>query len=73
MRRILLLLAVSALLVAALALPAFSENENVIVCHNFGAHNPHEITVSEKAVDAHLEHGDVLGACPDDDNDDGLD
>jgi hypothetical protein len=73
MRRILLILAASALLVLALAVPAFSEpDEKVTICHNTD-NNPHEITVSENAVPAHLKHGDILGACPDDDNDDGFD
>ncbi len=60
------------MLVAVLALPAFSENEKETVYHNSG-HNPHEINVSENAVPAHLEHGDIRGACPDDDNNDALD
>jgi hypothetical protein len=68
MKRILLLLAVSALLVLALAVPAFSENKKVSVCHNTD-NNPHEISVSKNAVHAHQAHGDTVGPC----DDDGLD
>ncbi len=73
MRRIILVLAVAAVMAMVMMVgPAFADNEKETVCHN-SAHNPHEINVSEKAVPAHLEHGDIPGACPDDDNDDGLD
>ncbi len=64
-RRILLLL-VAALMVATMAVvtavPAFSQDGKVTACHNTD-NNPHEITVSENAWDAHGAHGDTLGAC----------
>jgi hypothetical protein len=44
------------------------EHDKVKVCHvppgNEG--NAHTIEISESALASHLEHGDVLGACPDD-------
>jgi hypothetical protein len=59
---------VAALLVMALAVPAFAANETVTICHN--TNDPHLITVSEKAVAAHQEHhGDTGAQC----DDDGLD
>ena len=71
MRRIIALLTVAALLVMALAVPAFAENEKVTICHN--TNDPHLITVSEKAVAAHQEHHGDTGPQCDDDNGDGLD
>jgi hypothetical protein len=70
MRRIIALLTGAALLVMALAVPAFAEKDPVTVCHN--PNDPHLINVSEKAVAAHQEHQDDTSAqC--DDNGDGLD
>lgn len=69
MRRIIALLAVAALLVMALAVPAFAANETVTICHN--ANDLHLITVSEKAVAAHqVHHGETGAEC---DNDPGTD
>jgi len=39
-------------------------NKKVYICHN-----GHTICVSVNAIKAHLDHGDVLGECDDDDND----
>jgi len=48
---------------------AFAENggtNKIIICHipSGNPDNAHVITVSEKALDAHLAHGDTLGNCP---------
>ncbi len=53
--------------VAALSLTRRSEtvranNQRITLCHR-GDSGPETITVSESAVDAHLAHGDVPGAC----------
>ena len=40
------------------------KNKKVYICHN-----GHTICVSVNAIKAHLDHGDVLGKCDDDDND----
>jgi len=37
----------------------------IIICHNHDKNNPHEISVSPSALQAHLNHGDELGDCPD--------
>lgn len=42
---------------------AFAKPEKVEVCHN-----GHTIEVNENAVDAHLNHGDTLGECGDDED-----
>ncbi len=49
------------------------ENEIVTICHipPGNPENAHTIEVSESAVDAHLAHGDILGECEEDGNDDG--
>jgi len=49
--------------------PAFAEKggtENITICHvpPGNPDNEHPITVSEKALDAHLKHGDTIGTCP---------
>ncbi len=36
----------------------------VTLCHKPDSKNPHTITVDQSAVQAHLNHGDTLGACP---------
>ena len=74
MRHIIAVLTVAALLVLALAVPAFAKNEPVTYCHN--TNDPHLITVSKKAADAHDHHGDTGPQCDDDmtdDNGNGLD
>jgi hypothetical protein len=54
-----------ALLIAS---PALARNDKVQVCHVPPGNpaNAHEISISEKAVEAHLRNheGDALGACP---------
>ena len=47
---------------------AFAQNAKVDVCHipPGNPDNAHTITISEKAVETHLEHGDQLGACDSD-------
>ncbi len=37
----------------------------IIICHNHGKNNPHEISVSPSALQAHLNHGDKPGDCTD--------
>jgi hypothetical protein len=73
MRRIIALLAMSALLVLALAVPAFAAPETVALCHN--DNDPHEITVSTNAVRGLVyQQGDTLAPCGvPDDNGDGYD
>jgi len=47
-----------------------ANNEKITICHippgNPG--NSHEITVSVKALRAHLAHGDSVGGCDDQEN-----
>jgi hypothetical protein len=46
------------------AAPAHAQVENVNVCHGEGNGGYHLISVSSKAVPAHLKHGDALpGEC----------
>jgi hypothetical protein len=41
------------------------KHDKVNVCHKFsGKNDPVSINVSENAVQAHLDHGDILGECP---------
>src|SRR3712207_1537572 len=66
MKKMMLLASVVALAAMMLAAaPAFAQVDRVTICHippgNPG--NAHTITVGEPAVDAHLAHGDRLGAC----------
>ena len=69
-RRILLTLLVPALLIVVLATGAIAggNNQKVTVCHVTGNGSFHQITVSEHAVPAHMQHGDVAvdeyGDCP---------
>ena len=43
---------------------AFAEKNKVEVCHmHNGNHSGHTISINQKAVSAHLSHGDTLGAC----------
>jgi hypothetical protein len=51
--------------------PLNNENENeadngqkVLICHKTGKKGQHTISVASAAVNAHLGHGDTLGACP---------
>lgn len=63
-------LLLSGLVVFALIFYGFisknNQNEKVVICHipPGNPENAHEIEVSVNAVDAHLAHGDNLGACP---------
>ncbi len=43
----------------------YEYGHRVTICHQTG-HGQHTITVDEHALDAHLAHGDTIGACPDD-------
>jgi hypothetical protein len=43
--------------------PGHDEDAKVHICHNPNSKNPHTITVSRSAVQAHLDHGDTLGPC----------
>ncbi len=70
MKRVLLVLVISALLVSTLAVgPALAAPKGklakakVPICHNV-ENNPHTIVVAPSAVPAHLAHGDILGVCP---------
>lgn len=69
-RRLLLTLLFPALLIVVLATGAIAGGNNVkmTVCHVTGNGSSHQITVSERAVPAHLQHGDALvddyGDCP---------
>ncbi len=44
--------------------PVAETGEKVLICHKPNGKNPHEITVAQPAVPAHLGHGDKLGPCP---------
>jgi len=46
------------------------EGDKVTICHKESDKNPHTITVSRSALDAHLGHGDTLGPCQQDNDDD---
>jgi len=48
------------------------ENENVEVCH-ISSDKPFTITISQSALQAHLDHGDTVGKCEDEENDEGND
>jgi len=41
-----------------------TDETGVTVCHKAGTPHAKTITVSATSVDAHLNHGDTLGACP---------
>ena len=45
---------------------AYAGKKKVTICHYppGNPNNSHTITVSEKALRAHLAHGDVIGECP---------
>ncbi|GAB4581342.1 MAG: hypothetical protein Fur0022_40890 [Anaerolineales bacterium] len=50
--------------------PEGEEGETVIICHipSGNANNAQTLTVTTSSVDAHLAHGDYLGACQDNDS-----
>lgn len=35
----------------------------ITICHNYGKHNAHTISIGAPALPAHLAHGDHIGAC----------
>jgi hypothetical protein len=43
--------------------PPSGEEEKVTVCHKPNSKNPHTITISRSALQAHLDHGDTIGPC----------
>jgi hypothetical protein len=49
-------------------MPSADEDEQeegaVTLCHKAGSKKPKTISVGEDAVEAHLAHGDTIGACP---------
>ena len=49
-------------------MPSAEEDEQeegaVTLCHKAGSKKPKIISVGEDAVEAHLSHGDTVGACP---------
>lgn len=61
------LIAIVAVLVLGLGGVAFASQNKVVICHhdqgNSGKDNV-TIEVNENAVQAHINHGDDLGACP---------
>lgn len=67
-------LTVTSILVISGVFPPPSDDEDgadkVLVCHKPNGNNPHEITIAEPALQAHLGHGDTEGSC-DDGNGDG--
>ncbi|MCB9422127.1 MAG: FecR domain-containing protein [Ardenticatenaceae bacterium] len=44
--------------------PSDAGGHQVTICHKPNSKNAHTITVDQSAVQAHLDHGDTLGACP---------
>lgn len=62
--KLLKIIALSLLL--AMTCTAHANPQKVEVCHipPDDPENAHEINVNEKALPAHLAHGDILGACP---------
>ena len=47
------------LVLSSLSLNAIGATTKETICHNYG-----QISVAQPAVQAHLNHGDVLGSCP---------
>jgi hypothetical protein len=43
--------------------PETDKDHKVTVCHKPNGKNPHSITISRSALQAHLNHGDTLGPC----------
>jgi hypothetical protein len=50
--------------------PPDDGSAKVAICHKTGSGNHHTLTVDRSALQAHLNHGDTLGPCPDRDDDD---
>jgi hypothetical protein len=50
---------------AIAAIPQVAAAQNVTICHKPPGNptNAHQIVVAQEAVNAHLNHGDVAGAC----------
>lgn len=70
-RRLLLSLALPALILAAFAVSSVAAGGpagKATICHSAGGHKWVQITVSANALPAHMRHGDVAvdeyGACP---------
>jgi hypothetical protein len=51
-------------LVTGLSLAQGQGQEKVTICHHANDQQVITITVGAPAVNAHLQHGDTLGACP---------
>lgn len=60
MKRRLAILGVAAMVVAVGWAFVETSNDKVTICHN----QKNTLTVASAAVPAHLNHGDVMGACP---------
>ena len=45
-------------------LPEEGDSDKVTICHKPNSKNPHTITISRSALQAHLDHGDTIGPCP---------
>ena len=43
--------------------PHDDQNDKVTICHKPNSKNPHTITISRSALQAHLNHGDTIGPC----------
>jgi hypothetical protein len=43
--------------------PPDDQNDRVTICHKPNSRNPHTITISRSALQAHLDHGDTIGPC----------
>ena len=46
------------------------EDEMVVICHRVEDELPETIEIRENQLLEHLQHGDTLGSCADDDNND---
>jgi hypothetical protein len=80
LRKLMMLTAMVAMVLALTAGPAFATTEKVTICHKPGTPAEKTMEVPAQAVDGHLGHGDTLGECsgepgpgpdPDPDPDDG--
>ena len=75
MKRNILVLTIAAIFVFAVGFSASSlQNppDKITICHipPGNPDNAHEITISVRALDAHLAHGDAIGSCDGCDSDD---